>query len=101
MIEIKTPPRMDKIRAPAWMARCRISKGSENRFISSKKITKKGLNCLWLKNNEIHSIIGKTFSQNRLKGGEKMIRNLIRGIITLLLGAVGFYLNYILFSLGF
>ncbi|MDA8220739.1 PIN domain-containing protein [Desulfosporosinus sp.] len=30
-----------------------------------------------------------------------MIRNLIRGIITLLLGAVGFYLNYILFSLGF
>ena len=64
-------------------------------------IQKKGLNCLWLKNNEIHSIIGKTFSQNRLKGGEKMIRNLIRGIITLLLGAVGFYLNYILISLDF
>ncbi|AFQ42283.1 PIN/TRAM domain-containing protein [Desulfosporosinus meridiei] len=30
-----------------------------------------------------------------------MIRNLIRGIITLLLGAVGFYLNYILISLDF
>lgn len=30
-----------------------------------------------------------------------MIRNLIRGIITLLLGAVGFYLNYVLISLDF
>lgn len=30
-----------------------------------------------------------------------MIRNLIRGIITLLLGAVGFYLNYLLDGLGF
>jgi len=35
------------------------------------------------------------------KGGEKMIRNLIRGIITLLLGAVGFYLNYVLIRLDF
>ncbi len=30
-----------------------------------------------------------------------MIRNLIRGIITLLLGAVGFYLNYVLLRLDF
>ncbi|GAB6153037.1 PIN/TRAM domain-containing protein [Desulfosporosinus burensis] len=30
-----------------------------------------------------------------------MIRNLIRGIITLLLGAVGFYLNYVLIRLDF
>lgn len=54
-----------------------------------------------LKKKQIQSIIGKTFSQNMLKGGEKMIRNLIRGIITLLLGAVGFYLNYVLISLDF
>jgi uncharacterized protein YacL len=35
-----------------------------------------------------------------IKGGEMMIRNLIRGIITLLFGALGFYLDYLLLQLN-
>jgi len=48
----------------------------------------------------IRSIIGRAFSHNMLKGGEMMIRNLIRGIITLLLGALGFYLDYLFLRLN-
>jgi len=44
--------------------------------------------------------MGKTFSQTMLKGGEMMIRNLIRGIITLLFGALGFYLDNLFLSLN-
>jgi len=48
----------------------------------------------------IKSIMGKTFSHTILKGGEMMIRNLIRGIITLLFGALGFYLDNLFLSLN-
>lgn len=48
----------------------------------------------------IRSIIGKTFSHTMLKGGEMMIRNLIRGIITLVAGALGFYLDYLFLRLN-
>lgn len=44
--------------------------------------------------------MGETFSQNMLKGGEMMIRNLIRGIITLLFGALGFYLDHLFLQLN-